>query len=96
MHMHKRLSNCVGCGLVAYQVFSEGLKSFLCLLNLFRRALQNYLVCVGVKLHMNLGEVLCDLLHILTLTSNDEAMEPLRGVDFLYSNTVGLFIYLNV
>ena len=79
---------------IPYQVAGERVEGLLGLLDLFGRSLKHNLVRVGSELDMHLGEVLGDLLHILALASDDEAMEPLRGVDLLYSYTVGLLINL--
>lgn len=77
-----------------HQVVSEGFKSFPGLLHLVGRALQDDLVQVRVELHMHFGQVLSDLLYILTLASNDEAMEPAGSIHILRHHTVGSFIHL--
>ena len=43
---------------------------------------------------MHLGEVLRDFLHILSLASNDETVEPIRGMHLFNCNTVGLLVHL--
>lgn len=77
-----------------YQVTSEGVEGFLGLLHLLGRTLQHNLVGVGPELYVNLGQVLGDLLHVLSLAADDEAMQPLGGVDLFYGYTVGLLIHL--
>ena len=77
-----------------HQVISESLESLLCLLDLIWRSFQNDLVEVRVEFHVHLGEVLGDLLNILSLSSNDESMEPAWSIHPLGLDTVGLAINL--
>ena len=77
-----------------HQVISEGLESLLRLLDLVWRSFQNDLVEVRVELYVHLGEVLGDLLNVLSLSSDDESMEPAGGIHPLRLDTVGLAINL--
>jgi hypothetical protein len=77
-----------------HQVISESLESLLCLLHLVRRSFQNDLVKVGVEFDVHLGQVLGDLLNILSLSSDDESMKPAGSIHSLNLDTVGLTIDL--
>ena len=77
-----------------HQVIGESLESLLRLLDLVGWSFQNYLVEVRVELYVHLGEVLGDLLNILSLSSDDESMEPAGGIHPLRLDTVGLPVNL--
>ena len=77
------------------QIISESLKSLLCLLHLIRWSFQNDLVKVRVELHVHFGEVLGDLLNILSFSSDDESMEPARSSNLFNLDTVRLTINLH-
>ena len=63
-------------------------------MDLIRWSFQNDLVEVRVELYVHLGEVLGDLLNVLSLSSDDESMEPAGGIHPLGLDTVGLAINL--